>query len=147
MARSFGLVDEKVAEAEFFLDKIPDCEYDFFALRCYLSAFASSARSITFALQSVLTGTDNFDKWYQSRQESLRKDKLARFFHEFRTVSQHIGDNPVGGGSVGHGQKTRYYFTPISDLPNVPESDVESCCFTTVHFFMPKLCYRKPQES
>jgi hypothetical protein len=133
MARSFGLVDGKVVEADFFLGKIPECGYNFFALRCYISAFASSARSITFALQSVLTGTDRFDKWYQDRQARLRKDTLARFFHEFRTVSQHIGENPVGAGSSGPGQKTRYYFTPRPDLPNVPEQDVESCCRLYFH--------------
>jgi hypothetical protein len=88
----------------------------------------SSARSITFALQSVLTGVENFDVWYKSQQTNLRKDVLARFFHEFRTVSQHIGDNAVGGGAFGQGKKPLYYFTPTPDISNVPENDVESCC-------------------
>jgi len=53
VAKSFDLVDEKLAEADFFLEKLRDSSTDFFAARCYFSAFVSPSRSVTFALQGV----------------------------------------------------------------------------------------------
>lgn len=128
MRRSFSLVDHKVAEAAFFLGKIPDCGYDFFGVQCYVSAFASSTRSITFALQSVLSGLDVFAEWYEMRRQELRGDPLARFFHEFRRVNQHIGENLVNNISGGPGEPTRYWFTPTDDVPHVPNDDVHTSC-------------------
>jgi hypothetical protein len=128
MARSFSLVDQKVAEAEFFLQRISDSARDFFAFRCHVSAFASSARSITFSLKSVLSGIDCFDAWYTEREKRLRDDRLARFFHEFRRVSQHIGVNPVGGSTGGPSSKRLYFFMPAPDLLEVPDDDVETAC-------------------
>lgn len=116
MSRMFGLVDTKVQEAEYFLDRILDADLDFFGVRCDAVAFAAAARSITFAMQSSLSGFAEFDKWYASKQKDLRNDPLARFFHEFRRVSQHIGDNAVNGGSYTDG-KSLFYFGPLPDIP------------------------------
>jgi len=126
--RSFGLVESKVAEAEFFLRKVAECGFNFFDLICYTSAFASSARSITFALQASLRGSEEFENWYAEKQAALRRNSLARFFHEFRTVSQHIGANPVVGGTGGVGTKIRHYFGSQTGLSNVPSEDVETSC-------------------
>jgi hypothetical protein len=128
MARSFSLVEHKVAEADFFLSQIPACEYNFFGAQCYVAAFASSARSVTFALQSCLADVVGFKEWYAEQQASLRSDPLARFFHEFRRVNQHIGENLVGGGSGGPNIKPLYWFTPTRELPHVPSEDVETAC-------------------
>ena len=128
MARSFGLVDHKLAEADFFLSKIPECGYEFFGVRCYVSAFVSSARSVTFALQSVLGKEPGFDAWYADRRSRLRDDPIARFFHEFRRVNQHIGDNLVGGGGGGQNGPILHWFRPTADIPEVPEGDVETVC-------------------
>ena len=62
--RSFGLVDHKIAEAEFFFTEISKCGFNFFAFRCYVSAFVSSTRSVTFAIQASLRGLVGFDGWY-----------------------------------------------------------------------------------
>ncbi len=135
MTRSFGLVEEKVAEAEFFLRRIPESGFNMFAVRCYISAFASSARSVTFALQSCLNDHAEFNTWYNQKQEAFRRDQLARFFGEFRRVNQHIGVNPVGGGATGPGQRPIYFFSPTPDLSEVPSEDVEGACkkyFTTL---------------
>jgi hypothetical protein len=123
----FGLVDTKVQEAEYFLDRILDADFDFFGVRCDAVAFAAAARSITFAMQSSLSGFAEFDNWYASKQKDLRNNPLARFFHEFRRVSQHIGDNAVGGGSY-NGGKTLFFFGSLPDLPIVPDLDVASAC-------------------
>ena len=127
MSRMFGLVDTKVQETEYFLERILNAGLNFFGVQCDAVAFASSARSITFAMQSSLTGLPHFDIWYTSKQSELRNDSLARFFHEFRRVSQHIGDNAVIGGSYA-GKKALFYFGPLPELPTVPELDVATAC-------------------
>src|SRR5215203_1947773 len=99
MSRSFGLVDSKVQEAEYFLDRILEADQFFFGVQCDAVEFVASARSITFAMQSSLAGISEFDAWYAVKQVELRKNPLAKFFHEFRRVSQHIGENVVVGGS------------------------------------------------
>lgn len=129
MSRSFGLVDYKVQEAEFFLLELKRnarhtrfCEVQY----C-VSAFVSAARSITFAMQASLKSYPEYDPWYESRQAMLRDDPLSRFFQKFRTLTQHIGANVVGGGSFSKGKKL-YYFIPCRDLPNVPNQDVITAC-------------------
>ena len=128
MARSFGVVDQKVAESDFFLQKISKCKFNIFELRCYLSAFAASSRSITFALQSVLKGHDGFDLWYESHQTELKNNKLARFFHNFRTVSQHVGGDPYGGGRSTQNGSVLHYFLPTTDLREVPDDGIHTSC-------------------
>ena len=131
MSRSFGLVDSKVMEAEYFLDRILEAKLDFFGVQCDAVAFAASARSITFAMQSSLAGNPAFDLWYAGKQREMRTDPVARFFHEFRRISQHIGDNAVVGGSLRDGTVT-YHFGPLPDLEKVPEADVVAACS---HYF------------
>jgi len=127
MARSFDLVDFKVAEAEFFLRRIPKCGPNFFAVQCYVSAFIASTRSITFALQSCIKDLKGFSDWYKAHQEKLKNDSLSRFFHDFRRINQHIGENVVRSGTMISG-KYKYWFTPVPDLNSVPDKDVETAC-------------------
>jgi hypothetical protein len=126
--RSFSLVDHKVAEAEFFLKKLGTCGFDFFAARCFAGAFVASSRSITFSLQAVLGKIAGFDVWYAAHQERLRGDTSARFFHQFRTVNQHIGDNLVSGGTSAPGVPVAYWFQPSQDVRDVPAEDVMTAC-------------------
>jgi hypothetical protein len=125
MPRSFGLVDYKVQEAECFLDSMLHTgrRLDFAGVQFHASAFAAAARSVTYAMQASLRGVAQFDDWYAPRQALLRSDPLARFFHQFRNFSQHVGGTAVGGGSMRDGIAT-YHFQPSSDLPDVPEEDV-----------------------
>lgn len=130
MPRSFGLVDYKVLEAEYFLGQLEKegNKYDFWAVQYNASAFASAARSVTFAMQSCLSDVDGFPDWYEEQQKKLKGNKLARFFHEFRRVTQHIGENVVGGGSSGPKKKALYYFHPVPEIREVPELDVVAAC-------------------
>lgn len=135
MARSFDFVDEKVSEADFFLEKIINSGFGFFEARCYFSAFVASARSITFALQSVMNDVEGFHVWYRRKQEVMRADPITRFFHEVRTKSQHIGINPVNLGTtekVSDGKhRIRYYFgLPDKEISNAPDADVVTACRT-----------------
>jgi len=47
MSRMFGLVDTKVQETEYFLERILNADLNFFGVQCDAVAFASSARSIS----------------------------------------------------------------------------------------------------
>lgn len=129
MTRSFRIVDYKVQEAEYFLLELRRVgkQVDFLAVQFCASAFVSAARSITFAMQSSLKGYPKFTQWYEKRQDVLRRDPLAKFFHDFRTVTQHIGESVVGGGSHGK-DGTFYWFVACPDLPKVPEQDVITSC-------------------
>ena len=67
MARSFGLVDQKVAEADFFLKKLKEAGFDFFAARCYANAFTTAARTVTYAIQAVMKLVPGFAEWCTQR--------------------------------------------------------------------------------
>jgi hypothetical protein len=129
MTRTFGIVDYKVKEAEFFLEEIKrhGKKLDFFAVQYTTGAFASAARSITLAMQASLKGNQQFEAWYKKKQDALRNDALAKFFIGFRNVTQHIGENVVAGGSYNK-DGVLYKFVASPDLPNVPEQDVITAC-------------------
>lgn len=80
-------------------------------------------------MQGSLKGNPKFDCWYAQKQAELRCDALAKFFHDFRTVTQHLGVNVVGGGSQIHGFH-QFYFVACPDLQVVPEQDVLTACET-----------------
>jgi len=69
MTSSFGVVENKLREAEFFLDQLRDASRLSFEADCYFSAFVSAARSVTFAMQASLKGVPGFRDWYGSAQE------------------------------------------------------------------------------
>lgn len=127
MSRSFGLVDYKVQEAEYFLLELRRLSegFHFGSVQFVASAFVSAARSITFAMQASLKGIATFDTWYEGRQAILRSNPLAKFFHDFRTVTQHLGINVVSAGTSS-ADGIHFYFVPCSDLRYVPEKDVVS---------------------
>lgn len=134
-ARTFDLVDEKLAEADFFLGKLENNLMNFFESRCYFSAFVSAARSVTFALQAVMKSqVDGFEEWYELKQKELKQDPLARFFHDARTKAQHIGLNSVNAGRMARVDgkpMVKLYFqssTLGASLKNAPPYDVITSC-------------------
>lgn len=138
MSRSFGIVEQKIEESEFFLSKIKESleegrVYD--EAPFYLSAFASCTRSITFTIQASISDIPDFNKWYQVQQEKLKSNKLASFFLEARNRSQKIGYDLIGGGSSytnENGDSKMYYYFQIFNCSNqlsyVPKEDVLTCC-------------------
>jgi len=121
--RSFGLVDFKVAEADFFLEKLSQSGQNIFEVKCYLSAFAASSRSVTFSLQAVLSDLEGFNEWYSVHQIRLQKDPLSKFFNDFRKITQHVGNNY---GLTGTFPDSRIWIIPTQDIPSVPEDDIET---------------------
>lgn len=75
--RSFHLVADKIAEADYFLVQMDKCASEFDTFRFNYSAFASAARSITFVLQSVLHDVSGFSEWYAERQAVTRPPRLV----------------------------------------------------------------------
>ena len=78
--RSFGIVEDKIKETDFFLSKLEKStrNQDFFlGARFYLSAFTSTSRSITFSLQAAMKGIPDFKNWVL-RSEERRVGKECR---------------------------------------------------------------------
>jgi len=99
-----------------------------FEMQCYLSAFVSASRTVTFSLQAVLKNVTGFDEWYGPHQEMLKSDELARFFQEFRRINQHIGENLAMAGTCSPDQQPQHWFMPTPDIPEVPTDDVFTAC-------------------
>ena len=102
MKRSFGLVEEKLREAEYFLRLLSESERHSQEAKYCFSAFASASRSVTFALQACLKGVSGFEEWYSSAQSFLKADLLAPHFVEFRNSIQKTGENPIGRVDTGN---------------------------------------------
>ena len=93
--RSFHLVADKVAEADYFLARMEETAIVFEEFRFNYSAFASAARSITFILQHAMHDVPGFSEWYAEQQKSLKGDEVARFFVEARNNVLKTGINPI----------------------------------------------------
>ncbi len=99
---SFGIVEEKLSEAEFFLDSLrasgrlqPEPRY-------FFSAFVSAARSVTDAIRASLVDTPSFDAWYANAMGALTADPLTKHFAEIRNKVIHTGDNPLNRVPLEH---------------------------------------------
>ncbi len=93
MAQSFGIVEDKLREADFFLDQIRASNPLSFEARFYFSAFVSAARSVIMALPVTMSGVEGFRLWYRGVQDQLKADPLAPLFVELRNESIHKGVN------------------------------------------------------
>jgi hypothetical protein len=126
--RSFGLVEQKLFEADFFLQEIKTRQANFLEVRFLFSAFCTSVRSVTFALQAVLSSHPGFAEWYEPWQHKLANDELARFFVACRNTMQKIGENPVSGGGRFSDGNVYCRFAPSIVFPKVPNEDVFTSC-------------------
>ncbi len=122
MNYSFNLVEQKVRETEFFLKKMIEEESEWFEFSCYLTAFLSVSRSITFALQQYKK-IEGFERWYEAKQEILSIDPIAKYFLEIRNKNIHTGMLPIAGAQYFDG-KVEYRF----DNDNLKLQDIVSSC-------------------
>lgn len=138
MTQSFGIVEDKLREAEFFLDHLRACSRLSFDAPCYFIAFVSAARSVTLALQATMTGVDDFDRWYRVAREQLKADPLASFFVEIRNDVVHTGCNPLNQVTLDHlredlhPQMRQYRRSHVLVLPD-PEFPDSSVLADAVH--------------
>jgi hypothetical protein len=119
MTFTFDIVDDKIAEAEFFLRQMSECgvEVEF---NWYFSAFLSAARTSTLALQRFKDAIPGFDAWYEPHMQRLAANHLAKSFLDMRNDHVHGGPYPVGG-SMSQGKTVEHYFQ-MHDLrrSNIP---------------------------
>jgi hypothetical protein len=127
MPRSVSIIDYKVQQADFFLQKLEACGPEFFAAQCYADAFVSACRSITFSVQAVCKEVSGFESWYAEEQNRMKTNRLCVFFNNYRTASIHVGETPVLAGAGKQGE-FHFFFMPTQDIPDVPESDVLHAC-------------------
>ena len=133
MGRPFQIVEDKIEEAEFFLDKLhfEDTNFVRFKLQdaqFYLSAFLSATRSITFCLQASLSDSVKFPGWYQRQQEKLKQSELAQFFTEARNLSQKVGYYPLSAARLKPEENGSYrvelYFDRVNEeKPKIHSTD------------------------
>ena len=95
MAAGFDYVDNKLKEADFFLEKFVSASREILESQFYFSAFVTAARSVTFALQHVMAGVEGFADWYRVRSQRLRDNSLCRYFVFVRNQVQKEGSSPV----------------------------------------------------
>lgn len=126
MNHTFDTVDDKVAEAEFFLQRMAESGTDMFAFKCYLSAYLSASRTTTLALQQFKS-LPGFDAWYEPHRDRLKSDPLAKFLLEARNSHVHGGPHPVSSGRFSMGE-AHYFFAKDLSSVNSPSEDVLSTC-------------------
>jgi hypothetical protein len=102
MASSFGVVEDKLREAAFFLSKLRESEPLSFESDCYFSAFVTASRSVTDAMRVSLKGVPGFKAWFDEALKRLKTDPLAPFFVEIRNEVVHEGINPLNRVSLDH---------------------------------------------
>ena len=102
MARSFGIVEEKLRETEFFLEKLRQAPRHSSDAKYYFSAFVSAARSVTLAMQASLDGISGFSEWYEHARERLKQDRMAPFFVAVRNENVHEGVNRLNEVTLRH---------------------------------------------
>lgn len=87
--------EDKLNEAEYFLEMIETNQNDTQKFKYNFSAFLSASRSVTFYLQKELKKNSNFDQWYTQIQEKMGKDPLLKFFKDTRNFVIHEKTKPT----------------------------------------------------
>ena len=114
--RSLLLVEEKLLEAEYFLNRLHFLSFAEFGYE--LNAFLSAARSVTFLLQKEMRSVSGFDEWWRDRVAEMRNDPSMEFFKESRNFSQKEGRVSVSGWSglfAGGAMSMSYRFAPYGN--------------------------------
>lgn len=127
--RNLELVERKLREADYFLTRMSSAGLDGWAFACDLSAFLSSARSVTFTMQSVMRGHPRWTDWYDLNASEL-KGPRSTLMVTLRNMSEKNGDIGVVSGSMRRGIVT-HYFDPrlTADLAdNERSTDVLELC-------------------
>jgi hypothetical protein len=127
MDHTFDTVDEKVAEAELFLQHLAEPEFAPALFNSYLSAFLSACRTITLALQQF-KHIPGFVEWYEPHRIRLRTDPLAKFFIEARNDHLHGGPSVAPSATIYKGH-VRYFFRKLDTIES-PKDDALTTCRT-----------------
>ncbi|MGW8391476.1 hypothetical protein [Pseudoduganella sp. HUAS MS19] len=131
-SRGFYIVADKIAEADYFLEKMRETQFSLFEFSYNLSAFASAARSITFSLQAVMSKYPEFSDWYLPHQLNLKNNELAKYFVNLRNHILKVGEMPVRhAGAMRFGKlRSMSHFVDVDGLRNSPDGEVISLAET-----------------
>lgn len=102
MAQSFGIVEEKLREADFFLERVRNLRPLTYSARFYFSAFLSASRSVTLVLQATMNDAPGFRSWYEDAINPIKADPFAKYFKDIRNISIHKGLNPLNEVELNH---------------------------------------------
>lgn len=102
MSSSFGVVEDKLREAEFFLLKLREAKRQRFEADYYFSAFVTATRSVTDAMRASMEGVPGFEEWFAGALQRLKTDPMAPFFVEIRNRVVHQGVNPLNRVTPEH---------------------------------------------
>ena len=117
MSRSFDIVDNKLREADFFLEELRT-RGSFSTRDYYFSAFLSASRSVTFALQATLSSLPGFAEWYADQRAMLATDPNARWLVDARNQSEKQGATFLGFGLAdGKGGYAHFPLVHLNDDP------------------------------
>jgi hypothetical protein len=125
LEHTFDTVDQKTAEAEFFLQEMVSAARDIGAFQFYLSSYLSASRTITLALQRF-SDIPGFSGWYEPHRQRLRHDPVAKYFLEARNHHVHGGPIPIRN-AVFHDGRAEYFFAKLPEASALSENIVAAC--------------------
>lgn len=126
VANNLTILEHKLFETDFFLDKIKECKKNTETHRqaeYYFSAFLSSSRSVTFVMQSAFSKLPGFTEWYSGTQDILKKSEIARFFVEARNSNQKEGLTYFNITRLYQGEVS-FYFVNDGEFKFAPTDDI-----------------------
>ena len=130
--RSLLLVEEKLLEAEYFIDRLHllSSANHIMGFIYELNAFLSAARSVTFLLQKEMNSVPGFDNWWNDRVAEMSSDLAMRFFKNSRKFSQKEGSISLIIGGLHFGRECLIYqFGQSNALPEeLIGREVVECC-------------------
>ena len=80
---------DKLQEAKFFFEQMNNCQTDRTGFKYNLSAFLSAFRSITFVMQKEYSKIQDFENWYQVKQEELKSNDRMKLLDSMRVITIH----------------------------------------------------------
>lgn len=118
--RDLGLVERKLREADYFLTRMESAGTDEWAFSCDLAAFLSSARGVTFTMQSVMKGHPRWASWYADATSTLLGPR-AELMTTLRNNNEKNGDPGIVGGSMRDGRVVHYLDPRLT--ANLPDDE------------------------
>jgi hypothetical protein len=129
MAKSFGIVDFKLQETEYFLSKLQNLSAKYenvYKVNYYFNAFTSAARTLTFSIQACSKGIAEIESWYEEFvQPQLTTDVRSKYFKSVRDKQQHVG-GPfiVAFGAYSGSERVVFYeFRRVEEIEPIKERD------------------------
>lgn len=84
---------DRLLEAKFLLERMKETQSNRFAFKCYLTAFLSLARSVTWIMQKEFAKAPGFAGWYDEVRSKMIKDSDMNLLKKKRNFT--IKKSPV----------------------------------------------------